>query len=54
MDSLTAFVDESGSIKKGPLKRKDYFVIAMIFTDNERFLKDQTSVKAGKKKFTRH
>lgn len=38
MDSLTAFVDESGSIKKGPLKRKDYFVIAMIFTDNERFL----------------
>lgn len=38
MDSLTAFVDESGSIKKGALKRKDFFVIAMIFTDNERFL----------------
>lgn len=38
MDSLTAFVDESGIIKKGPLERKDFFVIAMIFTDNERFL----------------
>lgn len=38
MDSLTAFVDESGSIKKGALRQKDFFVIAMIFTDNERFL----------------
>ena len=37
-DNLTVFVDESGSIKKGPLVREDYFVIALIFTDNERFL----------------
>lgn len=38
MDIVTAFVDESGSIKKGTLQRKDFFVIALIFTDNERFL----------------
>lgn len=38
MDIVTAFVDESGSIRKGTLRRKDFFVIALIFTDNERFL----------------
>lgn len=38
MDNLSAFVDESGVIKKGSLRHKDFFVIAMIFTDNERFL----------------
>ncbi len=38
MDSLMAFVDESGIIRKGTLDCEDFFVIAMIFTDNERFL----------------
>lgn len=38
MDSLTAFVDESGVIRKGHLENEDFFVIALIFTDNERFL----------------
>ena len=38
MENLSAFVDESGSIIKGVLQHKDFFVIALIFTDNERFL----------------
>lgn len=38
MDNLLAFVDESGSIIKGSTKGKSFFVIAQIFTDNERFL----------------
>lgn len=39
MRHIGVFVDESGSVKKGELTGKDYFVIAMIFTDNEKFLK---------------
>ena len=39
MDTISVFVDESGSIKKGPLGTPDYFVISLIFTDNEKFLK---------------
>lgn len=38
MDNLSAFVDESGSVKKGALLQEDFFVIALIFTDNEKFL----------------
>lgn len=38
MDDISVFVDESGSVKKGPLEDKDFFVIALIFTDNEKFL----------------
>lgn len=39
MRHIGVFVDESGSVKKGLLSDRDYFVIAMIFTDNEKFLK---------------
>ncbi len=38
MENVNVFVDESGSIKKGPLHHNDFFVIALIFTDNEKFL----------------
>lgn len=38
MDHVDVFVDESGTIKKGLLTSKDFFVIALIFTDNEKFL----------------
>lgn len=36
---LSVFVDESGSIRKEPVKSQDFFVIALVFTDNEKFLK---------------
>lgn len=39
MDSIGVFVDESGSIRRGPLDHPDYFVITLIFTDNEKFVK---------------
>lgn len=38
MDNVNVFVDESGSVKKGPLEEKDFFIIALVFTDNEKFL----------------
>lgn len=38
MGNISVFVDESGIVKKGPLEEKDFFVIALIFTDNEKFL----------------
>ena len=38
MERVNVFVDESGSIIKGPLQNADFFVVALIFTDNEKFL----------------
>lgn len=38
MGEIKAFIDESGSIKKGSLTSPDFFVIGMAFTDNERHI----------------
>lgn len=38
MEDLCVFVDESGSIKKGQLLHPDFFVVALIFTNNEKHL----------------
>lgn len=35
---LTAFIDESGTILKGNVYHPDFFIIACIFTTNERML----------------
>lgn len=35
---LVAFIDESGSISKGKIHQPDFFIIACIFTTNERQL----------------
>lgn len=33
---VTVFVDESGTISKGQTKKEDYFIITLMFVDNDR------------------
>ena len=35
LNDITAFVDESGTIRKGTIKEDDYFIITLLFVKDE-------------------
>lgn len=35
-NNITVFVDESGTVAKGIIEKKDYFIITLLFVKNER------------------
>ena len=39
LPDITVYIDESGTIAKGKIDKKDFFIISLLITDNTKFVK---------------